>query len=325
MCDGETMTTAAPDVLTLLLGTVILRPYVFVFLAVYLLASTWQFGLKRTLSFMVVGYLLVFLSEYSSTRVGFPFGFYYYIDATRHQELWISNVPFMDSLSFVFLAYASYATALWLYAPLWRARFDVQIVDTKALRRSPQVLTLSVMFFVLIDVVIDPLALRGSRWFLGQIYGYYEEGVYFGVPLANFVGWGIVGTALVTVHRLLDGVFWPRPQRRRDWGVCWLPYRGLLGPLLYFGVYGFNVSMTFAIGERLLGVVDLFLLTPVLVMAWVFTTHPAHRATPADIALHCRDFPHSPLRRLHAASPPEHVQAADEMPQDISAKPSELT
>jgi putative membrane protein len=184
---------------------------------------------------------------------------------------------------------------------------------------------LSVMFFVLIDVVIDPLALRGSRWFLGQIYGYYEEGVYFGVPLANFVGWGIVGMALVTVHRLLDGVFWLRPQRRRDWGVCWFPYRGLLGPLLYLGVYGFNVSMTFAIGEHLLGVVDLFLLTPVLVMAWIFTTHPSHQATPADIAGHCRDFPHSPLLRLRVVPLPEQVKTADEMSQDVSAKPSELT
>jgi putative membrane protein len=60
-----------------------------------------------------------------------------------------------------------------LCAPLWYCRGDVQIVDTKALRRSPAVLVLAVTFFVLIDVVIDPVALRGSRWFLGQIYGYY--------------------------------------------------------------------------------------------------------------------------------------------------------
>lgn len=305
------MSTAEPNVLTLLLGTVMLRPYVFIFLAAYLLASTWQFGLKRTLNFTALGYVLVFLSEYSSTRIGFPYGFYYYIDTTRHQELWISNVPFMDSLSFTFLAYASYSTALLLYAPLWRSRFDVQIVDTKALRRSPQVLTLAVMLFVLIDVVIDPLALRGSRWFLGQIYGYYEEGVYFGVPLANFVGWGIVGIALVTLHRLLDGVFWPGPQRQQDWGVRWLPYRGLFGPLLYLGVYGFNVSMTFVIGEYLLGVVDVFLLTPVLIVAWICTTHPTRRATTADIAAHCRDFPHSPLLWLHthATREPEDPEA----------------
>ena len=219
------MTTTEPTLLTLLVGTVLLRPYVFIFLAVYLMASTLQFGLKRTLGFTVGGYVLVFLSEYSSTRIGFPYGFYYYIDTTRQQELWISNVPVMDSLSFVFLAYASYSTALFLCAPLWRTRYDVQIVDTKAIRRSPSVLWLTVMFFVVLDVVIDPVALRGSRWFLGQIYGYYEAGIYFGVPLANFLGWGIVGVVLVTWFRCVDGVFRPRPQQRPDWGVRWLPMR----------------------------------------------------------------------------------------------------
>lgn len=294
------MSTAEPGVLTLLLGTIALRPYVFLFLAAYLVASTCQFGIRRTLGFMGLGYSLVFLAEYSSTRTGVPFGFYYYIEATRHRELWISNVPFMDSLSFVFLAYASYTTALCLYAPLWYTKWDLQVVDTKTLRRSPAVLVLAVMLFVLIDIVIDPLALRGSRWFLGQIYGYYAEGVYFGVPLANFVGWGIVGCVLVTVHRWLDGVFWQRPQRRPDWGVCWVPCRGLLGPLLYLGVYGFNMVMTFVIQEYLLGLVDLFLLIPLLILALLQAARPTNRATQADIDAHCRDFPFSPLTRLRS-------------------------
>jgi putative membrane protein len=151
-------------------------------------------------------------------------------------------------------------------------------------------------------MVIDPLALRGSRWFLGQIYGYYEEGVYFGVPLANFLGWAIVGIALVTLHRLLDGVLWWRPQQRRDWGISWVPYRGLLGPLLYLGIYGFNVYMTFAIDEYLLGVVDLFLLLPLLVFAWTQVKRPQNRATTADITAHCLDFPTSPLCRLLISS-----------------------
>jgi uncharacterized membrane protein len=289
------MSEADPGLLALLAGTVTLRPYVFIFLIVYLLTSTLQFGLKRTLGFTVGGYLLVFLAEYSSTRTGFPFGFYYYIDTTRQQELWISNVPFMDSLSFTFLAYASYSTALLLCSPVWRTGYDVQIVDTKAIRRSPSVLLLAVMFFVLIDVIIDPLALRGSRWFLGQIYGYYDEGIYFGVPLANFLGWGMVGAILVTWHRLLDGVLWQRPQKRPDWGVHWLPMRGLLGPLLYLGVYGFNVFMTFAIEAYLLALVDLFLLTPILLLAWTQILRASNRATLADVQAHCQDFPHSPL------------------------------
>jgi uncharacterized membrane protein len=290
------MADTIPGLWALLIGTVQLRPYVFIFLAAYLIASTVQFGLRRTLLFTAGGYVLVFLAEFSSTRTGFPFGFYYYIDTTRQQELWLSNVPCMDSLSFTFLAYASYASALLLWAPLWRSRYDLQVIDTKATRRSLPVLVLAVMLFVLIDVVIDPVALRGSRWFLGQIYGYYEEGIYFGVPLANFLGWGIVGVVLVSLHRLVDGVYW-HPPRRRDWGTCWVPFRGLFGPLLYLGVYGFNVYMTFAIGEYLLGLVDLFLLAPVGILAWAQVMRPSNRATAADIEAHCRDFPFSPLCR----------------------------
>jgi len=288
------MTDADPTLWTLLLGTVALRPYVFVFLAVYLVSNTLVFGWLQTVCFTIGGYLLVFLAEYSSTRTGFPFGFYYYIDATRGQELWLSDVPFMDSLSFTFLAHASYMTALFLCAPLWRRRSDVQIVDTKAIRRSSSVLVLAVTLFVLIDVVIDPVALRGDRWFLGQIYGYYEEGVYFGVPLANFLGWAIVGLGLITLHRLLDGVYRARPRRAR--GASWLPYRGLIGPLLYLGVFGFNVGVTFWIGEKTLGVVDLFLFGPLLILAWTQLRRPSNQATPDDLAAHYEDYPNSPLR-----------------------------
>lgn len=298
MFNGDEMVAAEPSFVDLLLGTIVLRPYVFIFLFVYLVASTLQCGIKRTFTFTAIGYILVFLSEYSSTRIGFPFGFYYYLDHTRHQELWISNVPFMDSLSFTFLAFACYTTALFLCAPLWRSKGDIQVIDSRAIRRSPSVFILAVMLFVLIDVVIDPVALRGSRWFLGQIYGYYEEGIYFGVPLANFLGWGVVGAVLIFCYRRLDGTFQRHPEKHPGWGIRWVPMRGLLGPLLYLGVYGFNVYMTFYIKEYLLGAVDLFLILPLCILAIIQVNRPANRATATDLETHLRDFPHSPLAFL---------------------------
>jgi putative membrane protein len=311
------MTDADPTLWTLLLGTLSLRPYVFVFLIVYLISNTLVFGLVQTLLFTIGGYVLVFLAEFCSTRTGFPFGFYYYIDATRQQELWLSNVPLMDSLSFTFLAHASYMTALFLCAPLWRRRSDVQIVDTKAIRRSPSVLVLAVTLFVLLDIIIDPVALRGSRWFLGQIYGYYEEGVYFGVPLANFLGWAIVGLGLITLHRILDGVYRARP--RRAWGTAWVPYRGLLGPLLYIGVFGFNVAVTFMIGEHTLGVVGLFLLGPLVILAWTQIRRPSNQATLDDLAVHCEDFPTSPLRHRLQTPPCQRIAGSFDHVTDDSA------
>ena len=170
------MTDVDPTLWTLFLGMVTLRPYVFVFLVVYLFSNTLVFGLVQTLLFTIGGYFLVFLAEFCSTRTGFPFGFYYYIDTTRQQELWLSDVPLMDSLSFTFLAHASYMTALFLCAPLWRCRSDVQIVDTKAIRRSPSVLVLAVMLFVLLDIIIDPVAYGALAGFWGRFMDTTKRG-----------------------------------------------------------------------------------------------------------------------------------------------------
>ncbi|SVD15066.1 uncharacterized protein METZ01_LOCUS367920, partial [marine metagenome] len=96
---------------SLLVGTIILRPYVFVFLAIYLTIAILNMGFVRSIVFTLLAYTIAFISEYSSTRIGFPYGFYEYIETTRNQELWISNVPFMDSLSYSFLSYVAYTMA----------------------------------------------------------------------------------------------------------------------------------------------------------------------------------------------------------------------
>ena len=81
---------------------------------------------------------------------------------------------------------------------------------------------------VTLDIVIDPLALRGYRWFLGQIYGYPEPGVYFGVTLSNFGGWFLVALGLIRVLQLLITRAPPSPWW--DWGRRRFPSQALLGP-----------------------------------------------------------------------------------------------
>jgi putative membrane protein len=247
--------------LSLLAGTVLLRPYVFVFLAAYLLLAVWHLGAPRAAAFLVLGYLISWAAELSAINFGFPFGEYLYIPATRDRELWVAGVPFMDSLSYVFLAYASYATALLaLGRGRWRGWSFYQPEDRDFLG-SRGVLILGAVLMVALDVVIDPVALRGYRWFLGQIYGYPEPGVYFGVTLANFGGWLLVSLALIRVLQLLvcrtPDAGWSRG--RRDF-----PGRAFLGPGLYLGVLGFNLFVTFWIGETCLGWVGIFIFTPFL-------------------------------------------------------------
>ena len=101
----------------LFLKTVLLRPYVFAFLAAFLFIGRGLLGWRRTGAFLAVSWITAFLCEFSSTRVGVPFGFYYYNGSTVGQELYIADVPFMDSLSFTFLLFASYCMALVFVLP----------------------------------------------------------------------------------------------------------------------------------------------------------------------------------------------------------------
>ena len=103
--------------LFLLGGTITLRPYVFVFLGAYLLLATLHLGAGRAVAFLALGYLISWAAELCAINFGFPFGEYLYIPATLDRELWVAGVPFMDSLSYVFLAYASYCLALTALSP----------------------------------------------------------------------------------------------------------------------------------------------------------------------------------------------------------------
>jgi len=246
---------------SLLAGTLWLRPYVFIFLGCYLVLATWRFGAGRTLAFLATGYLVAWLAELSSIHTGFPFGLYIYIPATVDRELWVAGVPIMDPLSYVFLAYASYSLALLaLAAGRWQGRRFV--LEDREIRFSWRTTMLGAVLMTTLDVVIDPLALRGYRWFLGQIYGYPEPGFYFGIPLANFGGWLLVSFVLIRllqflVSRLPRGSFW-------DWGRRRFAGQAFLGPGLYLGILGFNLVMTWWIGEATLFWADVFIYLPFL-------------------------------------------------------------
>jgi putative membrane protein len=243
--------------LLLLGGTVALRPYVFIFLGVYLLLATRHLGAGRALAFLVSGYLISWVAELGAINYGFPFGEYLYIPATLDRELWVAGVPFMDSLSYVFLAYASYCLALTALSPGRGFRLQEDAV----LQQSWRTLVLAAVLMVCLDIVIDPVALRGYRWFLGQIYGYPEGGVYFGITLSNFGGWFLVALVLIRVLQYLAAL---PPGGFRDWGRGGSPAAALLGSGLYLGILGFNLAMTFLIGETTLGWVGVFIYLPFL-------------------------------------------------------------
>jgi uncharacterized membrane protein len=252
------------DTLALFFKTVAFRPYVFIFLASFLFSAVRLIGWPRTWRFWLISWATAFVCEFSSTRNGIPFGWYHYNGSTVGKELYFFNIPFMDSISFSFLLYAAYCLTLCFFLPqadgtrtlprLLPLRFDRDV------RTSLPVLFLTAFFFAFIDMVIDPVALRGDRWFLGKIYYYPEPGIHFGVPIANYVGWAVVGIISLAIYF---------PLERRLPPLSLPPSvtpRLLLGVGLYYGVLAFNLSVTFWIGESFMGMSGLLMHLPVIAL-----------------------------------------------------------
>jgi putative membrane protein len=255
------------DFPVLFLKTILFRPYVFIFLAAFLCSAIKLLGWPRTWRFWLISWITAFVCEFSSTRTGIPFGWYHYTGSTIGQELYLTNIPFMDSLSFSFLLYAGWCLALLLLLPTRQtsegsaSRALPILVFSPAARTSWPVALFTVLFFVMIDMVIDPVALRGDRWFLGKIYYYPEPGVHFGVPIANYIGWAVVGTLSLLVYFPLD-------RRLSTTIPCHGPSTMalLLGCGLYYGVLVFNLAVTFWIGESLQGTTGILLYLPVTML-----------------------------------------------------------
>jgi len=239
----------------LLIGTLTLRPYVFAFVAAFAVLALRDLGRRRTLGFALSTFGVAWAAEFLSTRAGFPFGFYSYTGATRSRELYLSNVPFFDTVSFVFLTYAAYCLARLMLgrAGGWRVAGATGVL------------------MMLLDVVIDPLAVRGDRWFLGRIFAYPEGGILFGVPLSNFGGWVLVGSVAIGVFLRMTGGEEPRSPRG--------------GVVLYYGVLAFNLIMAWWIGEPLLFGLGVFVHLSLVLMVWsCYAVRGPGRAAPPALA-----------------------------------------
>lgn len=280
------------DFFQLATGTVVTRPYVFAFFAAYLLAAIPHIGWKRVTIFTIAGYLVAFSSEFSSINTGFPYGWYYYIDRTSSHELWVAGVPFFDSISYVFLSYCSYATALFILSPLKRTGFHIIPLETVRLRRSLAVLLLGALLQTHLDIIIDPVALQGDKWFLGRIYGYREAGYHFGVPLSNYIGWFFVSLVMIFILQRLT-VTIAGQNRRPPAGVGSFPGSSLVPVGLYLSVIIFNISIAVSINEITIALAGIFSVLLPATIIFLSAIKRVNRHSRDELAEHLTDFPWS--------------------------------
>jgi putative membrane protein len=121
-------------------------------------------GAPRAGSVMLLLGALSVLVEAFAVKTGFPYGGFIYSDALGYKVLGL--VPWTVAFAYLPLLLGSAALASRLLGSE-RLRF--------ALGSSALLLA--------VDLVVDPAAVAGGLW------AYSGAGAYYGVPLANFMGW----------------------------------------------------------------------------------------------------------------------------------------
>ncbi|MCA1830594.1 MAG: carotenoid biosynthesis protein [Actinobacteria bacterium] len=187
------------------LQTIARRWWALAFLPAFFWAARAERSRARALRFIMIAFAVTLAAEYSSTRWGVPFGRYDYI--ARGDELSISNVPVFVPLCWGIVVWGARGLAHPLRG--WRLALAGGLAAA------------------IIDLVIDPITLRGSEWFQGPLYAYRARGWWFGVPWSNYGGWIVVSAIVIWFDELFEHPRAAGSARARDPGAArarWLAY-----------------------------------------------------------------------------------------------------
>ena len=288
-------------------STILLRPYVFIFLITFIFIAYQFFGWRRTIIFTLTAWVIAFLSEYSSITNGFPYGDYQYTYLTQLKdgEVWkvgekelflFGVVPFIDSLSYTFLSFIGYALSVYVFSPLIKLKNAIIPADTYSIRYSFRVAFLGALIITFMDVIIDPVATLGSKWFLGEIHRYTHPGYYFGIPLTNYLGWFFTSFLILFLFQRVDSFLSAKDffSGKRN---SLYPHKLLLLTLLYLGVVGFNLVVTVLIGEYHMAISGFLIQTPILIFLLIPVFQKHSVASEEEILAHLRDFPCAELEK----------------------------
>jgi uncharacterized membrane protein len=224
----------------IVLETLVRRWYAFAFVGLFFWSAVPEVGLRRALRFFGIAAVLQLAAELTSTRWGVPYGSYSYSGVTRSHEISISNVPLFVPLSFCTVVWAGRSLAA-----MWRpARTAWSLVLPGAVGAA------------LLDLIIDPMTLRGGDWFLGRLYSYDAAGGFFGVPWSNFGGWVLMSAMILLADAVLEPGYVPPPPGRR---ALALP-AGIAGFFIvvalatgHWAIALTNVALTLALGVVAIG------------------------------------------------------------------------
>jgi len=217
----------------IVLHTLADRWWALIFIPVFFWAATAERTWTRALRFLAIASGISLTAEYLSTHTGFPYGRYDYIAQTHGRELYISNVPIFVPLTFGIVVWVG------------RALINRASISPGRLIVGGAVVAAA------IDLILDPMTLRGETWFLGPLYRYHSSGPWFSVPWSNYAGWVFVGAVIL----LIDEMFEAGSTRTIDnvrgpglaFGMC-VFFLLIAAATSRWAIFGASVGVSLALG-----------------------------------------------------------------------------
>jgi putative membrane protein len=143
-------------------------------------------GWRTTLIVFGILVCMVTFIEGVGVLTGFPYGSFYYTDTIGIKLFGV--VPWTIAFAFIPLLLGALGIITYYVNTPWK------------------VILLTASYLVLIDLVLDPVFVHLGIWV------WITPGIYYGVPVSNFIGW--FATGLITTSMLLTLLKW----RQEDTG-----------------------------------------------------------------------------------------------------------
>ena len=139
-------------------------------------------GLKSSLTLIFILSIYAISIETIAIITGFPY----------------SHFQYTELIGFKILGYTPY-TVPFAYVPLFLGCFYMASLNT---HEKWKIILLTTFLVLVADMVLDPAAVALKFWI------YESQGIFYGVPLMNFLGWILSGfiSSLITMYFLKDRI-----------------------------------------------------------------------------------------------------------------------
>ena len=151
--------------------------------SLFIIHGVLYWGFINITIFLLITIILSLALEIIGSKTGYIFGGKYHYNQENTPGYVIFGIPILIPIAWFGIIYMSINFGYFLTGTQFPFSKDIDYYFT----------ILIATFVVLLDFVLDPLAVDEKRW------SWESSGIYYGVPLLNFFGWLLVPTLVLLI------------------------------------------------------------------------------------------------------------------------------